>query len=80
MQILATSLLVAVPASFFISYTRPMEVLEKRLHMVGTVLCGSILMGERTSVYLNHYYTVLKVNESGSFRPGVDVYKRQILV
>ena len=39
-QILATSLLVAVPASFFISYTRPMAVLEKRLHMVGTVLCG----------------------------------------
>ncbi|MGM9548387.1 MAG: hypothetical protein ACI3V5_00870 [Faecousia sp.] len=39
-QILATSLLVAVPASFFISFTRPMAVLEKRLHMVGTVLCG----------------------------------------
>ena len=39
-QILATSLLVAVPASFFISYSRPMAVLEKRLHMVGTVLCG----------------------------------------
>ena len=39
-QILATGLLVAVPAGFFISYTRPMAVLEKRLHMVGTVLCG----------------------------------------
>ena len=39
-QILATSLLVAVPASFFIAVTRPMAVLEKRLHMVGTVLCG----------------------------------------
>ena len=39
-QIFATSLLVAVPASFFISITRPMAVLEKRLHMVGTVLCG----------------------------------------
>ncbi len=39
-QILSTSLLVAVPASFFIATTRPMAVLEKRLHMVGTVLCG----------------------------------------
>ncbi len=39
-QILSTSLLVAVPATFFISQTRPMAVLETRLHMVGTVLCG----------------------------------------
>ena len=39
-QILSTSLLVAVPASFFISVTRPMAILEARLHMVGTVLCG----------------------------------------
>ena len=39
-QILATSLLVAVPATFFVSTTRPMAILENRLHMVGTVLCG----------------------------------------
>lgn len=39
-QILSTSLLVAVPASFFVSMTRPMAILETRLHMVGTVLCG----------------------------------------
>ena len=39
-QILSTSLLVAVPASFFVSTTRPMAILEARLHMVGTVLCG----------------------------------------
>ena len=39
-QILATSLLVAVPASAFIAVSRPMAILEKRLHMVGTVLCG----------------------------------------
>ena len=39
-QILSTSLLVAVPASFFISTSRPMAILEARLHMVGTVLCG----------------------------------------
>ena len=39
-QILATSLLVAVPASFFIALTRPAAILERRLHMVGAVLCG----------------------------------------
>ena len=39
-QIFSTSLLVAVPASFFISISRPMSILEQRLHMVGTVLCG----------------------------------------
>ncbi len=39
-QILSTALLVAVPASFFVATTRPMAILEKRLHMVGTVLCG----------------------------------------
>ena len=39
-QILSTSLLVAVPASFFVTITRPMAILETRLHMVGTVLCG----------------------------------------
>ena len=39
-QVFSTSLLVAVPASFFVALTRPMAILEKRLHMVGTVLCG----------------------------------------
>ncbi|MBQ3192856.1 MAG: hypothetical protein IJB59_04730 [Oscillospiraceae bacterium] len=39
-QILSTALLVAVPASFFVATTRPMAILETRLHMVGTVLCG----------------------------------------
>ena len=39
-QILSTSLLVTVPASFFISISRPAAILEQRLHMVGTVLCG----------------------------------------
>ncbi|MBQ3106979.1 MAG: hypothetical protein IJC68_00005, partial [Firmicutes bacterium] len=39
-QILATSLLVAVPASSFIAVSRPMSILERRLHMVGTVFCG----------------------------------------
>lgn len=39
-QILAASLLVAVPASFFVSLTRPAALLERRLHMVGSVICG----------------------------------------
>ncbi len=39
-QMMASALLVAVPASFFVALTRPAAVLERRLHMVGTVLCG----------------------------------------
>lgn len=39
-QVFSTSLLAAVPASAFITVSRPMAVLERRLHMVGTVLCG----------------------------------------
>ena len=39
-RIFSTSLLVATPASFFVALSRPMGVLERRLHMVGTVLCG----------------------------------------
>ena len=39
-QVLSTSLLVALPASFFVALTRPKAILERRLHMVGTVLCG----------------------------------------
>ena len=39
-QIFSTTLLVAMPAGFFIALTRPMAVLERKLHQVGTVLCG----------------------------------------
>ena len=39
-QIFSTALLVAMPASFFIALSRPMAVLERRLHALGTVLCG----------------------------------------
>ncbi len=39
-QIFSTSLLVAVPASFFVALTRPMAMLERRLHKFGAVLCG----------------------------------------
>ena len=40
LQVLSTGLLVAIPASFFVTLTRPAAILERRLHMVGTVLCG----------------------------------------
>lgn len=40
LQVLSTTLLVAVPASSFITLTRPMAVLERKLHALGTVLCG----------------------------------------
>ena len=39
-QIFSTTLLVAVPASFFVSFSRPMSILERRFHSLGTVLCG----------------------------------------
>lgn len=39
-QIFSTTLLVAVPASFFVALTRPAAVLERKLHSLGTVLCG----------------------------------------
>ena len=39
-QIFSTTLLVAVPASFFVAITRPMAVVERRLHRLGAVLCG----------------------------------------
>lgn len=39
-QILAPAMLMATPASFFIAISRPMAILERRLHMVGTVICG----------------------------------------
>lgn len=39
-QSLSTTLLLAVPASSFVALTRPMAVLERRFHSLGTVLCG----------------------------------------
>ena len=40
LQAFAAALLVAVPPTAYIATTRPMAVLERRLHKVGTVLCG----------------------------------------
>lgn len=39
-QVASVTLLAATPASMFVIYSRPMAVLERRLHAVGTVLCG----------------------------------------
>ena len=39
-QVFSTSMLVAVPASAFVSQSRPAAILQRRLHMVGTVICG----------------------------------------
>lgn len=40
LQVLSVSLLAAVPVTSFITLTRPMAILERRLHKLGTVLCG----------------------------------------
>lgn len=40
LQVAAVSLLAAVPATAFICQSRPAWVLERRLHKLGTVLCG----------------------------------------
>ncbi len=40
MQVMAVSLLAAVPATAFITHTRPTILLQRRLHKLGTVLCG----------------------------------------
>ena len=39
-QIAAVTLLAAVPASFFITLSRPADILQKRLSRLGCVLCG----------------------------------------
>ena len=39
-QLCCASLMIGMPATAFLSTVRPMEVLEKRLHRLGTVLCG----------------------------------------
>ena len=39
-QAFSAALLVSVPASSYITLSRPMAVLERRLHKLGTVLCG----------------------------------------
>ncbi len=40
MRVYAAALLAAVPASTFVCIRRPAAILEKRMHKLGTVLCG----------------------------------------
>ena len=40
LRVYAAALLAAVPASSFVSIQRPAAILEKRMHKLGTVLCG----------------------------------------
>lgn len=56
-QVFAAALLAAVPASTFIALERPAAILEKRMHKLGTVLCGWHGIGrlEKRGVYpLDH--------------------------
>ena len=39
-QTAAVTMLVAVPASLFVTISRPLAVLERRLHSLGAVICG----------------------------------------
>ena len=56
-QATSVTLLAAAPASFFVTISRPTAILEKRLHKLGTVLCGwqGVLGLTRKVVFpLNH--------------------------
>ncbi len=39
-QFFSASLLVSVPATSYITLSRPMAILERKLHQLGTVICG----------------------------------------
>lgn len=57
-QVAAVTTLAAMPASMFVIMSRPMAVLERRLHAVGAVLCGwqgaRGLTGKKTVFPLDH--------------------------
>lgn len=40
LQAASVALLAAIPASFFISLSRPADILERRFNKIGTLLCG----------------------------------------
>ena len=52
-QVAAVSLLAAVPATAFITHSRPTILLERRLHKLGTVICGwkSVEMLSKKAVF-----------------------------
>ena len=49
----ATSLLIALPATVHISMSRPLAIVQKRLHDLGAVLCGwyGIRYAEKNAIY-----------------------------
>lgn len=53
LQTFASALLIAVPSSAFISMTRPAAIAQRRLHKLGSVLCGwrGIQAAEKRAVY-----------------------------
>lgn len=52
LQIAAVTLFAAVPASFFVCFSRPADILQKRLHKLGTVICGWRGMGVANGEYV----------------------------
>jgi hypothetical protein len=52
-QLCAASLLVGMPVSTFLTVNRPLAILEKQLHRLGTVLCGwkGVRAAGRKAVY-----------------------------
>lgn len=69
-QMAAVSLLAAVPATAFITTTRPFAILQKRLHRLGTVLCGwqgvEQLVGNRTfPVYSQDLFPIGSMRMNG---------------
>ncbi len=56
-QVAAAMLLLAMPATAFISHSRPEGLLQKRLHKLGTVLCGwqGIRAVPKKAVYPLHH-------------------------
>lgn len=40
LKIAAVTLLASAPATFFVSLSRPADILEKRFHKLGTLICG----------------------------------------
>jgi len=57
LQVTAVSLLAAVPVTSFITLTRPLAVLERRLHKLGAVLCGwqgVVGLSRRAVFSINH--------------------------
>ena len=56
-QVLSVSMLAAMPVTSFITLSRPMAILERRMHRLGTVLCGwrgIVGLSKRSVFPINH--------------------------